>query len=275
MKKLILNADDYGLTAGTSAAIRESHLRGILTSTTTMMNFPNAEDALRRAALDCPNLGLGVHLVLTGGAPLLPAADVPSLVDAAGKFYGEKAFIQRLDTIHPAEVEAEWRAQVGKFVGLTGHAPDHLDAHHHVAYFAPALFELLLKLAQEYRCGIRLPMGETFADVLGGLPETQAHRMLAALPALLKVYEPCHPDRFVVSFYNDITEANLYAILASLDDGMTEIMCHPAYNDAELAKVSIYTDKRALELALLTQPSVLKHVQASAIELVSFRQLCS
>ncbi len=274
MKKLILNADDYGLTAGTSAAIRESHLRGIVTSTTTMMNFPNAEDALQRAVLECPDLGLGVHLVLTGGAPLL-SDSVPSLIDEQGKFYGEKAFIQRLDAIRPVEVEAEWRAQIERFVALTSHAPDHLDAHHHVAYFAPELFEILLKLAQEYRCGIRLPIGETSVAVLGGLPEAQAHRMLEAFPSILRAYQPCHPDRFVISFYNDITQATLYAILASLDDGVTEIMCHPAYNDVELAKVSIYTDKRALELALLTQPSVLKHLQASAIELVSFRQFCS
>src|SRR5262245_45515696 len=104
VRKLILNADDYGKTAGVSAGLRESHMRGIVTSTTTMMNMPDAENALREARTQCPKLGLGVHLVLTTGLPLLPAASVPSLIDDQGRFFGETATIDRLDVINPQEV---------------------------------------------------------------------------------------------------------------------------------------------------------------------------
>src|SRR5262249_41238292 len=157
--------------------------------------------------------------------------------------------------------EAEWRAQISKFVAISSHAPDHLDSHHHVAYFAPELFDVMLKLAQEYGCAIPLPIGGTAADVLGGLPENQSRHMLAAFPALLRHYQPRHPDRFVVSFYDKtVTEANFYAILASLSDGVTEIMCHPAYPDSDLYEVSVYTHMREVEFGLLTQPSLLKYL---------------
>ena len=78
MKRLIVNADDYGRTRGVSAGIREAHLHGIVTSTTAMMNFPGVQADLARACDDCPQLGLGVHLVLTAGRPLRPAENVPT-----------------------------------------------------------------------------------------------------------------------------------------------------------------------------------------------------
>ncbi len=71
--RLIVNADDYGLTAGVSAGIREAHQSGIVTSTTAMMNLPGVVEDLRLALETCPGLGLGAHLVLTAGGPLRPA----------------------------------------------------------------------------------------------------------------------------------------------------------------------------------------------------------
>jgi predicted glycoside hydrolase/deacetylase ChbG (UPF0249 family) len=199
---------------------------------------------------------------------------VASLVDEAGRFYGESAFIARLNSINPSEVEAEWRTQVNKFVAIAGHAPDHLDSHHHVSFFAPELFEVMLKLAQEYRCAIRLPVGETAAEVLGGLPEDQANRMLAAFPSLLGQYQPRHPDRFVVSFYDETaSEEKLRAIVSSLSDGVTEIMCHPAYPDSALFQVSRYTHMREVEFGLLTRPSLLQYIQENHVELVNFGRL--
>lgn len=72
-KKLIINADDYGHTRSVSLGIRQAHLQGIVTSTTAMMNYPGADDDLRDSVKECPRLGLGLHLVLTSGCPVLPA----------------------------------------------------------------------------------------------------------------------------------------------------------------------------------------------------------
>ena len=272
--RLIVNADDYGQTAGVSAGIRGSHRQGIVTSTTTMMNMPDAEDALRRAVVECPDLGLGVHLVLTCASPLLPASRVSSLIDEQHHFYGEAAFIARLKAVNPAEVEAEWRTQIDRFVSIVGHAPDHLDAHHHVSYFSPELFKVMLELAQDYGSAIRLPVGETAADIISDFSKEQASHTLEQFPLLLQAYHPRHPDRFIKSFYDDTaTQEVLSHILANLSDGVTEIMCHPAHVDPELLNVSIYTHQREVEFGLLTQPSLLKTIEDSGIELVNFGQL--
>ena len=145
--RLIVNADDYGHTAGVSAGIREAHLQGIVTSTSAMMNRPAVVEALTAAAQCCPRLGIGVHLVLTSGFPVLPSECVQSLLGSNHKFFGEEGFIEHLPEINLDEVWAEWSAQVEKFVAVTGHWPDHLDSHHHSSYFTPALFEMMLKLA--------------------------------------------------------------------------------------------------------------------------------
>ncbi len=93
--RLIVNADDYGRSRNISRGIREAHLKGIVTSTTCMMNFPTTATDIRQAREETPDLGLGVHLVLTSGSPVLPAAQVPGLVGAEGEFYKLAPFIVR------------------------------------------------------------------------------------------------------------------------------------------------------------------------------------
>ena len=174
--RLIVNADDYGHGAGVSAGIRAAHLNGIVSSTTAMMNQPDAGAELLRARAECPHLGLGVHLVLTMGAPLLPAAQVRSLLGYAGNFPKLAALQQHCAQIAPAELHAEWRAQIEAFLA-SGCAADHLDSHHHASYQHPLLLETMLQLAQEYHLPIRHPLD-------AGVPP----QMPAAAQALLAQY---------------------------------------------------------------------------------------
>jgi len=159
MVRLIVNADDYGRTPGVAAGIREAHRRGIVTSTTAMMNMPGIGEALHAAREECPRLGLGVHLLLTVGGPLLPAERVRSLIGGDALFLRPEALAGRLSALVYGEVLAEWRAQVERFVAVVGEAPDHLDAHHHVAYWAPVLLRAMLELARAYGCAVRMPTG--------------------------------------------------------------------------------------------------------------------
>ena len=129
-KQLIVNADDYGRTASVSAGIRQAHLRGIVTTTTAMMNMSSVGNDIRLALAECPRLGLGVHLVLTAGRPVLPSERVPSLAASDGSFYKLPQMIAILQKLNPAELRAEWRAQIEKFL-RTGAMLDHLDSHHH------------------------------------------------------------------------------------------------------------------------------------------------
>jgi predicted glycoside hydrolase/deacetylase ChbG (UPF0249 family) len=268
--RLIVNADDYGHTPGVSAGIRESHLRGIVTSTTCMMNMLDAEAALRQAAQECPRLGLGVHLVLTTGTPLLNVSQVDSLVDGNQSFPGESEMIARLASLDLAQVRAEWQAQVERFVAITGHAPDHLDSHHHISYLSPGLFEIMLELAREYRCAIRFPTGETAEDMLSDFPPAYAQECLERNARLAQEFQVPHPDHFLKSFYGeDATRIALHNLLANLPEGVTEIMCHPGYVDQELLNTSTYHLGRANELSILTDPRILELIRENNIELVN------
>lgn len=164
-KQLIVNADDYGHTEGVSAGIREAHLHGLVSSTSAMMNRPYVRQALADALELAPRLGLGVHLCLTAGKPLLPPEKVPSLVQPDGTFFRESEFVARLPLISVEEVKAEWQGQVDLFCRLLGRAPDHLDSHHHTSYFTRELFEAMLQLAENLGCRIRRPSGEDSDDL--------------------------------------------------------------------------------------------------------------
>jgi len=273
MKKLILNADDYGRAASVSAGIRMAHREGIVTSTTAMMNMPGIEAELQTALAECPQLGLGVHLVLTAESPLLPPDQIPSIVSLSdGRAFPKlAAFIQNADRLNTSEAKAEWRAQIEKFVNIAGRAPTHLDSHHHTSYLTPPLFGAMLELAREVGCAIRLPIAEgaELDEVVSGLPPLDFLR-----PMLLAATDVPRPDCFETRFYDEgATLAMLHNIIDSLPDGVTEIMCHPGLPDEHLAAVSSYNRQRAAELAALTDPGLRDHLRSAGIELISYSAL--
>lgn len=271
---LIVNADDYGHTPGVSQGIRESHLRGIVTSTTAMMNMPGVDEALQKAVQECPRLGLGVHLVLTTGAPLLPASQVYSLITGDNSFPDESDLIQRLSMLDLDEVRMEWRAQIERFLSVTGRPPDHLDSHHHISFLSPGLFQVMLELAQKFECAIRFPTGEAAIDMMSDFPTEVAKECLERNLHLVAQYKPCHPDHFLKSFYGEnSTRAALFEILENLSAGTTEIMCHPGYVDEALIKHSVYQQPRQVELSILTDPETMEFVKARNIELINFKDL--
>jgi chitin disaccharide deacetylase len=266
MKRLIVNSDDYGRTPEISRGIREAHLRGVVTSTTCMMNIPTTAEDIAVARKETPALGLGVHLVLTMGKPISAPDTVRSITDENGHFFKYRPLVEQLPHIHPDEVKREWRAQVEAFVKASGRKPTHLDSHHHSSYFSPELFQGMLELAQEYDCAIRFPFT---GDISKELEETNKH-----VPDLTEEFDPRHPDHFVVDFYDEgATLEKLMDIIRSLPEGTTEIMCHPGYTDDAFARESVYNDQRDRELNILTDPSVKEAVQASGIELITFADL--
>jgi predicted glycoside hydrolase/deacetylase ChbG (UPF0249 family) len=278
IQKLIVNADDYGHTPGISEGIRRAHLQGIVTSTTAMMNRPAAVAELPTAMSLCPKLGLGVHLVLTTGVPLLPGSRIPSLVDPAGRFYRQEPIIKRLSIINPDEAAAEWHAQVELFVKITGRLPDHLDSHHHHTCFTPALFERLLRLAEELGCPIRNPFMDVSVDAREYLPEMRSEDDLTAVQNLLARFKPKSPQHFISNFYDEtVSLGHLQALLqkvAAAPAPLTwELMCHPAVVDDELRRVSDYNDKRGQELAVLTHPGLPNLLKSLQIELISFQMI--
>jgi chitin disaccharide deacetylase len=274
---LIVNADDYGLTPGVSAGIRRAALTGIVTSTTAMMNQPDVMEALPLALGLCPRLGLGVHLTLTIGRPLLPAAKVRSLLDENGSFYRQQTLIDHLSEVKPEEALAEWSAQVEKFISVTGKNPDHLDSHHHSSYFTPGLFKQMLVLAKKYACPIRLPYGKNLEFGVDYLKSSSIEDDLQLIQELLSQFCPSAPDTFCGDFYDEsVNQVNLHQILhkaSQLEIKSTEIMCHPAEVDEILRSLSSYAEPRARELAVLTDPQINSFISSFPFQLSSFSDL--
>lgn len=265
VKTLIVNADDYGLTPAVSAGIREAHTRGIVTSTTAMMNMPTVEEALRSARRECPDLGIGVHLNLVEGEPLTPPTQIPSLVDSEGRLSLYRSMIDP-DRVNPDEVETELRAQVARFVDLAG-PPTHLDAHYHSTLLYPAYWRIMVRIAQELHVPVRcFPKPELRAAII---PSTvPAHDEMIAFAMERGVR---YPDTLELRFHQDgVSFEMLESIISELPTGVTELMCHPGRCDDALEG---YRELRERELELLIDPRVRARIMADGVTLASYRAL--
>ncbi len=273
IKYLIVNADDYGRTPGVSKGIRKAHRDGIVTSTTALMNMPGIEEELRTVMREEPDLGLGVHLVLTSGSPLLPPGDLDSITGGRKTFPGQEDFIRRLDAINPEQAAAEWEAQIRKFISVTGRNPDHLDSHHHATYFSEPLFEKFLGLAKKIACPIRIPLPCPSGNC-DGLPEALFAPARDFVPRLTKQFHTKKPDWFIGTFYGDhATAEQLSSIIDQLKPGVSEIMCHPGFADQALIDGSSYNKPREREIEILTTDSIRQMVAERGIGLINFAAL--
>ncbi len=272
MKQLIINSDDYGRTPEISRGIREAHLNGVVSSTTCMMNIPTTAADVAVAVQETPRLGLGVHLVLTMGRPILPKEAVPSIVDANGNHFKYDPFIANIPNLRMDEVKAEWRAQIEAFIRAAGRKPTHLDSHHHSSFFTPELFRGMLEIASEYDVPIRNPIA--YGDnPTAGMPAV-AHPMSDHAPRLIREFKARTTDTIFVDFYDEgATYEMFYDILNKLPEGTSEIMCHPGYVDDAFAKESSYNFQRERELKILTDPVVKQAIAEHGIALTTFAEL--
>ncbi|HKF44629.1 MAG TPA: ChbG/HpnK family deacetylase [Thermoanaerobaculia bacterium] len=251
MKRLIVNADDFGRTPGVNDGTLEAYMKGIVTSATVMVLEPAAEEGIRLAAAAAPGLALGLHFAVTGGGPCAsPAPSLPTLAPGGRFVRNVEELPQR---IPDAEIRRELEAQIALFEKMAGRPPTHIDSHHHSA--------------------LHVSIQPVFGDVAAehGLP-VRASNVRAA--AQLREAGVRVPDRFIESFFGSgATSANLKLLLGHLRDGVSELMCHPGYPDEALLSGSSYAKEREQEIAALCDPSVREVLAASEIELVTFREL--
>ncbi len=249
VKRLIINADDLGLTAAVNRGVFEAHERGVVTSATLLVNGAAAGEAAERAR-DNPRLGIGLRLALSGAAPSLPSEQIPSLVDAQGRLPDTPSGLARA---RPAEVLAEARAQLRRFRELTGRAPTHLDTRHHSHRENPAVLEAVVTLAWELGVPVR-----------NASPEVGESARREGLRT---------SDHFVEDFLGErATLEGLLGILFGLALGTTELMCHPAADD-ELRSRSGHAEPRQGELAALVHRETRQAIQAAGIRLINWTEL--
>jgi predicted glycoside hydrolase/deacetylase ChbG (UPF0249 family) len=246
LRTLIVNADDFGLTRGVSRGILDAHRRGIVTSTTVIVTRP-IEPALVEALL-ASELGVGLHLNLTLGAPISDPRRVPSLVDAEGAFIRDA----REAAARAAKDEAriELGNQIDAFRRIVGRFPTHLDSHHHVGRHEPIL-ELVLDFAAAIKVPVRSQDEGVRAAARRRNLRTPDHFVGESGP------EPCW------------TAERVLGELRAVGAGVTELMTHPGYYDEDLA-YSRYGQQREAEIEGLTDPRARELIEREGIRLAHF-----
>ncbi len=289
--RLIINADDFGLTMGVNRAVIEAHRQGIVTSSTLMANSA-AFDGAVEAAKSAPKLGVGCHVVLVDGSPLLPADRVSSLIVGRGRHYfnfmdGIVGFASRAlrEKLRASEVTAEALAQMQK-IQAAGIHPTHFDTHKHT-HMIPQILRPLLKAAKE--CGIRA-VRNPFVPI-----RALAFAHLMRRPKLwIRSSQLRTLQRFAARFRSEVEAAGLRttdgtfgvlvtgaldemlfeAIVGSIPEGTWEFVCHPGYNDADLGGINTrLRSSRESELRVLTSPAAQSLLQRHGIDLITYSEL--
>ncbi|MGZ4815889.1 MAG: ChbG/HpnK family deacetylase, partial [Terriglobales bacterium] len=265
MRRLIVNADDFGLTPGVNCAIAESHQRGIVTSTTLMANSGSFDDAVELSRR-MPRLSVGCHVVLVDGNPVLGPEQVPSLVTESEfpPSFGAFAKLALRKKVRHEEIEAEASAQIRR-IQNAGVPVTHVDSHKHV-HMLPAVGAAIIHAAAACRVGaIRNP----FVPVR---PLAFAH--LARRPKLWTRYtETRLLRRYHREFRENAANAGMttpdgsfgvvstgaldlelfIAIVGSIPEGTWEFVCHPGYIDEQLGAIRTrLRESREKELQVLT-----------------------
>jgi len=276
---LIVNADDFGLTPGVNRAIIELHSAGVLTSTSLMARANATEEAIKLAR-SAPALGVGCHIVLVDGEPVLPPDQIPTLVDSrTGCFPSSlNTFLARLFTgrIRAAEIEAEAGAQIDS-LKQRGVRLTHVDTHKHT-HVLPSVLRAVLRAARGR--GIRA-IRNPFEPEWSIRATPRAPWLRTAQVAGLRWLEPVccrmiEQEGFVttsgtiaVAGTGVLDAGTLRSLLQSLPSGTWELVTHPGYNDADLDRVRtrLRASRDIERFALIA----LK--EFPAIELLSFAKL--
>jgi hopanoid biosynthesis associated protein HpnK len=290
VRRLIVNADDFGLTAGVNRAIVETHTRGIVTSTTLMANGPAFADAVN-VARATPSLSVGCHVVLVDGSPVSPPDTVDTLVAirsaAPDKFYSSlSAFAARamLGGFDQDQLVSEITAQIRKIQSAGLHVT-HLDSHKH-AHMFPEILTALVRAARI--CGVRairnpiVPVKALPARLFKGKRDLWKrysqvrvlHTFSGQFRTKTKRAGLITPDGVIgVVETGTVDAALLRQTLAALPDGTWELVCHPGYNDADLgAAHTRLRSSREEERALLASAELREFLAEQKIGIISYGQ---
>ncbi len=267
IRKLVVNADDFGFTHDVNAGIVEAHRRGIVRATTLMANGPAFDDAVRLAR-ENPGLDIGCHIVLVQLQSVVTGGDLPPTPAALARAVALGGF----------QVRDEITAQVRRVVEA-GIRPTHLDTHKHT-HLLPPVLDAAARVAREFGIAwVRRPFD--FPMTAGGVPwKTRlVSRCLGSLRGRFQEALARHGCRTTDHFAGfqwtgRFRTGELVRLLRELPPGSTEFMCHPGRCGDELrAARTRLKESREAELEALTAPETLRAVEELGIQVVSYREL--
>ncbi|RJQ16377.1 MAG: ChbG/HpnK family deacetylase [Nitrospiraceae bacterium] len=272
-RKVIINADDFGISMGVNRAIIELISAGVVTSASAMANMPDCKDL--RELKNGP-AGTGVHINLTVGSPLSDRAMVRSLVNGSGRFLKLPGLLERMrrGQLSAEEVELEMTSQVVRLVDM-GVRPDHINSHESILKY-PFFMEAAKKIAGEY-----------------GIPAVRTYT-----PRKFDISRLLHPRKLAISLYLPyqkylwkksgfrVTDKKdsllkpglqyhdgiryLAEVFGDLPEGVLEFAVHPGYRGDGDEALEGYADEREVELSALSSNEFRKILKQSGAELIRF-----
>lgn len=240
MKKLIINADDFGISKSVNTAIHNCFLRGVLDSATLMVNMPFAQDAAKISCID--KIPVGLHFNLTLGKPISSLDKVNTLVDENGQFYSRKKFIKKylLKKISIDQIEIEFNAQLYTYLEM-GLKLDHIDSHQHI-HIIPKIFNLVASYCESKDVPLR--MVKNIVSKNHGLKKKLKvgvlsyfanhnfkvwHKRIIMNPYLISIFDMLSSDKnLTLDMYKDL--------LLCIPDEVTEFMIHPIIPNSEICE---------------------------------------
>jgi hopanoid biosynthesis associated protein HpnK len=282
-RRLIVTADDFGISTEVNEAIERAHRLGVLRATSLMVAAPATDDAVERARR-LPSLAVGLHVVVVNGRPTLPPEQVPDLVDDRGEFLLDLVGAGFRFFFRPGvrrQLEAEIRAQFQRFAA-TGLTLDHVDAQCHM-HVHPTIFALILRVGREYGMrAIRIPREPFLPSYRAGGDRFGARLGNSALtePWLAMMRSRARRDGLISNDYafgvNDpgaMTQPRVLALLEDLPAGTTEMFFHPATGPFAGADPGTERFQWAAELAALTSDDVRSAIERRGIDSVTYGEL--
>jgi hopanoid biosynthesis associated protein HpnK len=259
LKRLIVTADDFGLSTEVNRAVVTAHQAGILVCASLMVTGRASQEAVSLAKQH-PSLKVGLHLVLVDGFAELTRKEIPDLVDDEQRFSDRPALSGVRYFFSPGikrQLVMECRAQIEKFLAA-GLIPDHLNSHHHL-HIHPTLTDIIIALAKEYHIkAVRLPFqglhllnwkSVLIAGVM--LPWT-----MNLWRALRKSGIVCNEKILGLYQTGTMSEETWLRLIPTLKPGTTEIFCHPAVGACPRPEDAKFIDHQAEELRALISPRV-------------------
>lgn len=273
--KIIINADDFGLTKGINEAVFKLVDAGTVTSTSVMSNIPHFKE-IRQI---WNRIGIGVHLNLTTGKPVLSKKDVPTLVDSDGNFFSLTELLRRAkkDQISQREMEDEFNAQIERIIKM-GIQPDHVNSHQSLLkypYFSPSIIRVAKRS--------NITRIRTYRIRHFKIAHFLNPKKLLKLSYLIYQKRRVQKEGFRVANRFDSLlsprlnheDAHRYLnnVFHTLWNGVLELIVHPGYCNAEMFWLGDYTHEREAELHTLLSDKFKKTLDDSPVELISFKDL--
>jgi predicted glycoside hydrolase/deacetylase ChbG (UPF0249 family) len=278
LRRLIINADDFGISRSVNDGILEAARAGGITSTSLMVNLPDSADAVARAR-QCPGISVGLHFNLTVGNALIGPSSLTQ--GTTSEFFPLSRLLAAasLGMLDESDIERECLAQIDRMT-RAGFPPTHLDSHRHV-HTHPAIYPAVLRAVQARRIPhLRVPCEplDVNAGVLGATMKKSV-LLLSANRSRRKTgvaQSAIGPAQQITGFVGISLQGGtsfrerLFSLIRDLPAGTTELMTHPGYPDSGLAKRDSYTVEREVELRVLCSTEFRELLRENRVALANF-----